>query len=251
VDVRRQFGPAAGDYAVSDFHARGESLSLLVERVQPASDWRALDVATGAGHTALAFARHVASVVAMDVTVEILAQARHLARDRRSDNVTTALGDAEGLPFVEATFDLVTCRLAQHHFPHPLRAVAEYARVLRSGGRLGFTDNVTVAEPEAARWYNRYEQLRDPSHRWVCPLAELEAMIEAAGLRIETSAVLTKEFEFRAWADRQRVSPAGKARLMDMLRAVPPALLPLLAPRWDDGTVHFSLWEAVIVASKA
>lgn len=248
--VRRQFGPAAADYAVSDIHARGESLAWLVERAQPAATWRALDVAAGAGHTALAFARHIASVVALDVTAEMLVQTQRLARDRGLDNVTTALGNGGVLPFADATFDLVTCRLALHHFPDPAWALREYARVLRSGGRLGFTDNVTVAETAAARWYNTYEQLRDPSHRWVCPLADLQAMIGAAGLRIETSAMLTKECEFHAWADRQRVSPADKVRLMDMLRAVPPALEPLLAPRWADGTLYFSLWEAVIVARK-
>jgi SAM-dependent methyltransferase len=248
--VRRQFGPAAGDYATSEVHASGESLAVLIDRVQPVSTWCALDVATGAGHTALAFAPLVGSVVAFDLTAQMLLQVDRLAAQRDVRNVQSMVGDAGALPFPDATFDLVTCRLAQHHFQHQTTAVVEYARVLQPGGRLGFTDNVTVAEPDAVRWYNTYEQLRDPSHQWVYPLADLRGVIAAAGLRIETSAVFTKEFEFHAWADRQRVSPGDKSRLLDMMRTIPPTLQPLFCPRWADGTLYFSLWEAVIVARK-
>lgn len=248
--MRQQFGPAAADYAVSDVHARGESLTLLVEWLQPAVGWLALDVGTGAGHTALALAPYVATIVALDVTPEMLRQTRDLAARHCAGNLVTASGDAGALPFAAATFDLVTCRLAHHHFPDQRRAFYECARVLRPGGRLGFTDNVTVTVPEAAQWYNAYEHLRDPSHHQVHSLADLQAMMETAGLHPDTSAVLTKEFEFHTWADRQRVSPDDKSRLLAMMRALPPALEPLFAPRWADGTLYFSLWEAVIVAHK-
>jgi len=248
--ARRQFGPAAADYAASDVHARGESLALLVERLQPVVGGLALDVGTGAGHTALALAPCVAAVVALDVTPEMLVQTRRLAAGRGIDHLVTVSGDAGALPFAESTFDLVTCRLAHHHFPDQHRAFRECARILRPGGRLGFTDNVTVTDPPAAKWYNAYERLRDPSHHRVHALPDLQAMIEHAGLRIESSVVLAKEFEFHAWADRQRVSPARKMQLLTMMRALPRALEPLFAPRWVDGTLYFSLWEAVIVARK-
>ena len=64
--VQQQFGAHAAAYATSAVHAKGASLGRLVELVQPKSDWRALDIATGAGHTAAAFAPHVAHVIASD-----------------------------------------------------------------------------------------------------------------------------------------------------------------------------------------
>ena len=70
--VQQKFGAAAADYAASAVHAKGESLARLVELVGPQRSWRALDVATGAGHTALALASHVAHVVASDITDEML-----------------------------------------------------------------------------------------------------------------------------------------------------------------------------------
>jgi ubiquinone/menaquinone biosynthesis C-methylase UbiE len=249
--VRSQFGPTAEAYACSEVHARGESLAVLMERVQPQPGWRMLDVATGAGHTALTFAGDVAHVVALDITTQMLSTTQRLAAQRGLSGVAAVAGDGEDLPFAAGSFDLVTCRLALHHFPHQARAICECARVLRAGGVFGLTDNFTVAEPAAAQHYNIYEQLRDPSHRWVYALDELQAMVEGAGLRAEATVRLSKEFEFHAWADRQRVSPADKERLQEMMRDIPASLEPLFAPRWADGTLYFSLWEAVIVARKS
>jgi len=249
--VQHQFGPAADSYATSDVHAKGDSLAALLELVKPQPDWHALDVAAGAGHTALLFAPHVAQVTASDLTDQMLAKTAQLAAQRGFSNVKTRLADAEALPFEDNTFDLVTCRLAFHHFPHPRQAVAEVARVLKPGGVFGLADNVTVPDAPAADYYNAYEKLRDPSHYWVHSQAQLEAMLAEAGLQVEASSnLIMKELEFHDWADRQRVSPENKEKLLDMMRRIPAALQPLFAPRWAEDTMYFNLWEVVIVARK-
>jgi len=250
--VQAQFGASSDAYATSDIHAKGESLAILLELVQPQPGWQMLDVATGAGHTALAFAPRVARVVATDLTAEMLAKTAELAAGRGLANVETRPADAEALPFDDASFDLVTCRLAFHHFPNPRQALAEFARVLKPGGLVGFTDNITVPDKQAAGYYNAYEKLRDPSHNWVYPLVRLQAMFEDAGLKVEkVSSTLTKEFEFHEWADRQHVSAANKEKLLEMMRHIPEALQPLFAPRWAEGTMYFSLWEVVLVSRRA
>ena len=85
--------------------------------MQPKPSWQALDVATGAGHTAAAFAPHVTRVIASDLTAEMLVEAAKLAKGKGLANMETAPADAEALPFEDARFDLVTCRIAPHHFP--------------------------------------------------------------------------------------------------------------------------------------
>ena len=60
----------------STVHAQGESLARLVELTNPQPTWIVLDVSTGAGHTALAFAPHVAHVVATDLTPQMIEAAR-------------------------------------------------------------------------------------------------------------------------------------------------------------------------------
>jgi ubiquinone/menaquinone biosynthesis C-methylase UbiE len=228
--VQRQFGAAAERYVGSAVHAQGESLHVLVEELRPQRDWTALDIATGAGHCALALAPHVRTITAYDLTPAMLATAARLAAERGLRNLVTARGDAEQLPFDDASYDLVTCRLALHHFPHPERAAAEFARVLRPGGWLGFTDNVVVADRAAAAFYNTFERLRDPSHHEVLPLARLIDLFESAGLPVVATRRLTKEMEFQDWCDRQHVAAADRATLLDMARRVPPPLVPLLAP---------------------
>lgn len=246
--VQSQFGAAADGYVTSEVHAKGDSLAVLLELINPQADWQALDVATGAGHTALLFAPHVAHVIASDLTEQMVTKAAELAAERGLTNVETRVADAEALPFDDDTFDLVTCRIAAHHFPNLRQALAEFARVLKPGGVLGFTDNVTVPDKQAAGYYNAYEKRRDPSHNWVYPLVRLQAMVEAAGFTVEATRQLSKEMEFQQWADRMRVSDPDKEKLLEMMRNIPEKLEPLFAPRWADGTLYFSLWEAVIVA---
>ncbi|MGD9649114.1 MAG: class I SAM-dependent methyltransferase [Pirellulales bacterium] len=248
--VQSQFGVAAADYATSDVHAKGESLQRLFALLQPQPTWHALDVATGAGHMALALAPHVAKIMASDLTSEMLETTARLAHERGLTNVELLRADAERLPLEDASLDLVSCRLAFHHFPRPDIAAAEMARVLRPGGMLAFTDNVTVDDPSAAEHYNAYERLRDPSHFHVDSQSAVEARLAAAGFDVVATERLSKEFEFHNWADRQRVLAADKERLLDMMRQLPPSLEPLFAPRWADNTMYFSLWEIVLVGRK-
>jgi ubiquinone/menaquinone biosynthesis C-methylase UbiE len=246
--VQAQFGASSDAYATSNVHAKGESLAILLALVNPQPDWHVLDVATGAGHTALAFAPQVTHVMATDLTEAMLAKTAELATERGLTNIETKLADAEALPFDNALFDLVTCRIALHHFPDPGQAVSEFARVLKPGGILGFTDNFSVPDEAAAAYYNAYEKLRDPSHHWVYALAELQAMFEAAGLQVIATRELSKELEFHNWTDRMHVSAEDKGKLLEMMRHIPNALKPFFAPRWAEGTMYFKLHEVVIVA---
>ncbi|MCA9917809.1 MAG: methyltransferase domain-containing protein, partial [Anaerolineales bacterium] len=123
--VQQQFGANAAAYATSTVHAKGYSLARLVEITQPQPDWQVLDVATAAGHTAFVFAPHVAHVIASDLTPEMLTVAAGLATEKGLSNVSFEPADAEALPYQDATFDLVTCRIAPHHFPDIQQFITE------------------------------------------------------------------------------------------------------------------------------
>src|SRR5690349_10465390 len=133
--VRAQYGSVGDAYVKSVGHATGADLQRMIAVAQPQASERLLDIATGGGHVARVFAPHVAEVVASDLTPEILTHAAASFAEQGLSNITTALVDAEDIPYPDATFDLVTCRIAPHHFPHPDRFVTEAARVLKSGGR--------------------------------------------------------------------------------------------------------------------
>ncbi len=161
--VQEQFGKTAAHYLTSKPHALGKSLERLVELTSPQKDWRMLDVATGGGHVAYTFAPHVGRVWATDITQEMLDQVKGEAQKRGLANVRTTYAKAEALPFEDASFDLVTCRIAPHHFDSIPQFLAEVHRVLKPGGLLALVDNVVPAGT-VGDYVNAFERLRDPSH---------------------------------------------------------------------------------------
>lgn len=248
--VQRQFGANADKYATSAVHARGESVARLVELTHPQPDWLVLDVSTGAGHTALAFAPHVARVVAVDLTPQMLDTARRLANERGITNIEFKPADAHALPFDDDTFDLVTNRIALHHYTDARQAIAEMARVCKHGGLVGFTDNIVPPEKVTAGHINHWEQMRDASHHWAYPVVRIESMLADTGLHAEHSESITKELEFDSWADRMGASKELKMQLRQWLNSAPDAVGAWLMPRQDGERLFFTLHEAIFIARK-
>jgi ubiquinone/menaquinone biosynthesis C-methylase UbiE len=259
--VQEQFGAHAAAYATSTVHAKGASLARLVELVRPEKHWHVLDVATGAGHTALAFAPHVADVIASDLTEKMLEQAAKLAAAKGITNIETAQADAEALPFAEARFDLVTCRIAPHHFPDIPTFVSEVERVLKPGGTFALADNiepdaestpgfVPIELRDAALIYNTFEKIRDPSHSRCLGMTEWSELIEDAGLRVLHKERTPKEMEFEPWATRMGCNAATLERLRSILLEASRALQAFLKPRTSNDALWFTLDEAIIIARK-
>jgi ubiquinone/menaquinone biosynthesis C-methylase UbiE len=259
--VQQQFGAHAAKYATSSVHAKGASLGRLVELVKPRTHWRALDIATGAGHTASAFAPHVAHIIASDLTAEMLLEASALAASKGYTNMEVARADAEALPFGEASFDLVTSRIAPHHFPDIPAFVAETWRVLKSAGTLAVVDNIAPDEAsapgfskaqlrDAALAYNAFEKLRDPSHGRCLDLEEWRQVIERTGFELIHTERLAKDMEFQPWVERLSCDGPTISRLRSMLMDGSPALQAFLKPRLEGETLMFTLQEAIIIAAK-
>lgn len=248
--VQEQFGAHAASYASSPTHAQGASLSRLLELTQPGPDWLMLDVSTGAGHTALAFAPHVKGVIASDVTPEMLEVARQLTEERGVKNIEFRPTDAQAMTFYDNTFDLVTNRIALHHYADARKAIAEMARVCKQGGLVALVDNIVPPDKQTGGYINHFEKMRDPSHNWCYPLVRLEAMFQDAKLKVEHSETLRKEMEFQPWVDRRSVNAETKAKLRDWLMNAKDAARDHLTPRVDGDKIFFSLTEAIVIARK-
>lgn len=248
--VQQQFGATAAAYATSKVHAQGASLARLVELVQPQADWQALDIATAAGHTAFIFAPHVARVIASDITPEMLSVAEEQAAKKGISNATTQLADAEDLPFADGSFDLVTCRIAPHHFPHIDRFLAESARVLKAGGTLAVVDNITPDDRQAADYVDGIERLRDPSHVHCLSLAEWHSAFAAAGLPVLHEEVADKALEFIDWARRMKISSEVESELRQLFQNAPASVIEFLKPQSIGEDIHFVLKEAILIGQK-
>ncbi len=249
--VRRQFGAHAQNYVSSPDHSKGDSLDRLLSVVQPQPDWRVLDVATGGGHTALAVAPRVREVVATDITSEMLAAAERFIRGKGVENVTFREADATALPFADGAFDLVTCRIAPHHFPDCAQFVRETARVLRPGGVAAVIDNIVPGDLAAARHINAVEQLRDPSHNWAYTQADWLDFFAAAGLAVTHNEVFRKVRDFDFWTGMMSVDEKTKDQLRVLILQAPAPALAALAPEAAGGGVKLWLTEVFVVGRKA
>jgi len=200
---KKRFSQFAEGYVTSQSHAKGYDLDRLIEIANPQAGWLVLDVATGGGHTALKFAPYVSKVIATDITPEMLSAAKKFIRDQGITNVVFEPADAEDLPFEEATFDLVTCRIAPHHFPDCAGFIQEGSRVLKPGGLLLVQDHVLPEDGAAAAYIDQFERLRDPSHNRAFSHTEWENMFEGAGLRVIHTEEIIKRHQLLPWAGRQ------------------------------------------------
>ncbi len=248
---KERFGRFADGYVASAAHAKGADLARLLAIARPRRDWTVLDVATGGGHTALLFAPHVARVVASDLTPDMLKAAGRFFAERGATHVEVRQADAEDLPFDDASFDLVTCRIAPHHFPHCERFVREAARVLRAGGLLLVQDQLVPDEEAAARAVDAFERMRDPSHHRAYARSEWLAMFEAAGLRVEHTEQLTKRHELIPWARRQGNDDAAIAQLARAMDAALDEARAWMDPRdWGTPTASFVNHHLIVAGRK-
>lgn len=246
--VQRQFGASAEGYRTSASHARGRSLARLLELVAPHPGWVVLDVATGAGHTAATLAPHVDTVIAGDMTREMLEQADIVRREQGRSNIRFVQESAQELAYRDRVFDLVVCRVAAHHFPHPERFVRASARVLKPGGILVVIDNVVPDDPDAARWINDFERRRDPSHARCLSVKQWQERFAANGLAMQHREVSAKWFDFHDWMRRMNVPPETLDRLGRELLDAPGEIRDFWRPQRRDGRIALALQEAILVA---
>jgi SAM-dependent methyltransferase len=198
----------------SPAHREGPDLNLLVEWCEPRPGVKVLDVATGGGHVARRLRGEGCTVVTVDP-----------APGMRAD----VIAPAEHLPFEDGSFDVVTCRIAAHHFPDIRAAVTEMARV--TNRLLVIEDNVFRGEH-----VEEAERLRDPTHVRCYSEDEWKELVAEAGFHVEQARRFDRRQSFDAWLERVDTPPVAAARIRE-----------LLAELVDDGMLDF---ESIVLKAR-
>ena len=231
------FSRQAQAYAESPSHARGADLDIVEDFAAPAPDDLCLDIACGAGHTALRMAQTARLVIAADIAPGMLEATRRLAAERGLDNVLVHYADATALPFAEARFDLVTCRIAPHHFPDVPAFVAEAARALKPAGRLVLEDSLAPDDPAVAAFLEETEKRRDPTHIHTLSRDQWHAAVAAAGLAVTRETVYAKVHDFGLWIRRTGLDEPAIAEIEARILSAPARVREVLFDI-EDGTIR-------------
>ena len=138
IKARQQVAWGSGDYAIV-----GTTLQIVGETLCEAVDLRScervLDVAAGNGNATLAAARRFADVTSTDYVSALLERGRERAQADRLA-VTFEVADAEDLPFIDSSFDVVLSTFGVMFAPNQQQAASELIRVCRPGGRIGLAN---------------------------------------------------------------------------------------------------------------
>jgi ubiquinone/menaquinone biosynthesis C-methylase UbiE len=198
-DIRAQFTRQADAYAATA-QARDEAAhTMLVEMCRPAPEAYVLDIACGPGFLTMAFARQCAAAVGLDATDAMLSMAKAEAEKRGLGNVSFEKGIATALPFAPASFDIVSCRAAFHHFPEPGRVLGEMCRVVKPGGKILVADTVTSEDPIEAQNHNEIERLCDPTHVKALTMTEFHELFRKNRLEIMTDLPGRITYDLDGW----------------------------------------------------
>lgn len=185
----------ADAFRESKAHREGPDLDLLVEWAEPGEGVTALDVATGGGHVARRLRDAGCEVVSIDPAPGMQ---------------PTVVSRAEEIPFADESFDVVTCRIAAHHFEDVRAAVREMARVSRD--RVVVEDNLFGGDH-----VEQAEKLRDPTHVRCYTEDEWRDFFADAGLDVEAVERVERRQDFEAWVTRVETPEDDIARVRELL----------------------------------
>ena len=248
----QRFDDLAVNYAVSEVHNSSptlERLHALLPRVESVCD-----VASGAGHTGLGFAGIASRIVAVDPAPNMLAQVRRLAAER-GVAVETLEAFAESIPLPSASFDLVVCRLAAHHFSDLPKAMSELTRLAKPGGYVAVIDMEGDENADLDALNHEIEVLHDPTHVRSYTMKHWRELFVANGLGLEACEnrcwEIPNGLTVERWCELGNSGTEALKAIKHRLAAAPAEWLSELEIRQDaDGEFRIPVRTLLIVGRK-
>jgi ubiquinone/menaquinone biosynthesis C-methylase UbiE len=248
--VKEQFSKTAQAYVTSNVHAKGDELELLLELAGDVTGKSVLDIATGGGHTALAFTKAGAKVTATDLTGVMLGAAQTFIQSQGIDSITFREANAEALPFEAMSFDIVTCRIAAHHFAEPEKFVGEVARVLKPDGLFLLVDNISPNDNDLAKVMNYVEKTRDPSHVWAYSIPTWLEWLTKARLELHHLKRFKRSKNFPYWTSYAQTPEHVKEELEHYILLLPEEQKKYFEVATKEGRLEAISHEVMVLMAK-
>ena len=247
--IRKEFSRQATSFGDKGLTLSSqEYLEWMVSILPLQTAFRVLDVAAGTAHLSRAIAPHVREVVAIDMTPEMLEEARKEIAKSGLHNVWLEEGDAQNLPYQDNSFDMVVSRLALHHFEEPEVQLGEMVRVCKPDHMVGIIDLVSPDDEALIECYNHLERLRDPSHTTALTRAQLINIMEGAGLSINQIDMRDITVDFQRWVEMTGTDKQTDATIRrELEQEIEGGKKTGMRPYREDGLLKFlQVWSVII-----
>lgn len=246
-----QFNRQSDRYGKSHILADTQDVAAGLAGIAAPAGGTALDVATGGGHTALWLAGHGWKVTAGDIAPRMLENARGLCA-AAGLTIETRLFPAEAIPFPDGAFDLVTVRVAPHHFSSPAEFVRETARVLKPGGHFLLIDgSVPDEDAETEEWLHKVEKWRDPSHGRLLSRKAWETLVGEAGMRVLRAELqYLKQPDLQWYFDTAATAAESREKVLEAVRTASEQVRRALRLGNEDGKIVWWWPRLTLLAQK-
>lgn len=250
--AQEQFARQSHRYGAGHILENIEDVRDAVAVIALPNPAKVLDVATGGGHTGLYLAGLGHEVTLADIARPMLDRAEKTALERGL-SIKTQLHPAEEFPNPSETFDLVTCRVAAHHFSQPERFVSETARVLKRHGWFLLIDgSVQDDEPEAENWMHTIEKLRDPSHHRFLTPRQWTKLCEANHLQVvETKLVPLKQPDLTWYFETAATTPENRQKVLELIKGAPESARKLFRLGTEEEKIVWWWQRLTLIARKS
>jgi ubiquinone/menaquinone biosynthesis C-methylase UbiE len=249
--AQEQFARQSHRYGQGHILEKVDDVRAAAEQMTLPPRAQVLDLATGGGHTGLYFAGLGHEVTLADLAQPMLERAAKLAAERGLQ-VETRQHAAEELPYADASFDLVTCRVAAHHFSSPADFIRETARVLRTGGWFLLIDgSIEDDQPEAEEWLHQVEKLRDPSHHRFLSPRTWSRLCECHGIDVKQAALAPfKQPDLNWYFETAATTPENRERVLALVASAPASARQLFRLGEEDGKIVWWWRRLTLIAAK-
>lgn len=246
-----QFSERAGQYGTTHILADVSDVEKAITDLKMRPGSKALDVATGNGHTALYLASKGFEVTACDISSAMLKEAANLAAER---GLALEFNEhaAEQFPYPDNSFNLITCRVAAHHFSSPETFIREASRVLKMYGYLVLIDGtVPDDQVDAYEWINAVEKLRDPSHaRFITPNVWRKWCVEAGLTVTRAQTESFKQPDLNWYFNVANTPSENRKKVLEMLAKAPAPVRELFKIGQEDGKIVWYWRRLTLIAGK-
>jgi len=234
--AKAQFESRSDNYGKTHILADVSDVAQALDGLSWPEGSPALDVATGGGHTAVYLAERGLRVIAADISPAMTENAVRLAAERGL-TIQGRVHVAEELPYPDASFAIVTCRVAAHHFSDPSAFVRETCRVLQPGGWFLLIDgSIPDGEPEARAWIHEVEKLRDPSHAAFLAPADWDKLARESGFEIKQLTLTPfKQPDLEWYFNTAGTSPENREAVRELVRTASEAVRRVFQLAEEDG----------------